>query len=421
VTGIPSQAATIVPQLDVEFCRAHFPNLANGWTYLDNAGGSYIPQSVVIRMNAFLVESKNQPYRHFASGALAAERLDAAYSGLADLMNADKDEVVIGPSTTANAYVLAQAIRPLLSVGDEIIVTNQDHESNNGCWRRLAEFGVKIVEWQIDPASGTLDIEMLDELLTSRTKLVCFTHVSNIVAAINPVAEISRLAHAAGARVVVDGVAYAGHALVDVKAWDVDFYLLSLYKLYGPHLGVLYGKRSVIEELSNQNHYFYNEAGATKLHPSGNQYEFVGAAVGILDYLDAVHAHHYRDTAPALRGRIKKTFDLFAGQETALANTLIDYLRSKPGVRVFGPNTGDRAVRMPTVAFHVAGRKSGDIARQLAGEKFAIAFGDFYSLRCLSAQGIRDLDDGVARVSMLHYNSVAEIVALTEAFDRILA
>ena len=127
------------PALDVAFCRSHFPAVQNGWTYLDNAGGSYVPRSVIERMSAFLGECRNQPYEHFGPGKWAKDRLEASYSGIAALINADREEVVIGPSTTANVYVLSQAVRRMISAGDEIIVTNQDHETNIGAWRRLEE------------------------------------------------------------------------------------------------------------------------------------------------------------------------------------------------------------------------------------------------------------------------------------------
>ncbi|MFW8641960.1 aminotransferase class V-fold PLP-dependent enzyme [Rhizobium beringeri] len=234
------------------------PQLSNGWLYLDNAGGSYVPEAVIQATLSSFRESKNQPYPHFKSGKLADMRIEEAHQDMAALINAKPSEIIMGPSTSANLYVLAQAFRPLLSPGDEIIVTDQDHESNIGPWMRLADFGVKIVVWGIDPQTGSLDIEQLKRLVSARTKIVAFTHVSNVVADINPVAEIVAIAHEAGAKVVVDGVAFAGHALVDVEAWDVDFYTFSLYKTFGPHQAVLYGKTAAIEACSGQSHYFYD-------------------------------------------------------------------------------------------------------------------------------------------------------------------
>jgi cysteine desulfurase family protein (TIGR01976 family) len=408
------------PVLDVAFCRSHFPAVQNGWTYLDNAGGSYVPRSVMERMSAFLGEYRNQPYEHFGPGKLAKDRLDATYSGIAELINADKEEVVIGPSTTANIFVLSQAVRKVISAGDEIIVTNQDHETNIGAWRRLGEFGVKIVEWKIDPETGLLSMGDLRRLISKRTKLICITHASNVVAAINPIAEIAALAHDAGARVCVDGVAYAPHALVDVKALDVDFYFFSLYKVYGPHLGVFYGKREAVEETANQNHFFYEGHRPQMLHPTGDQYEAVGAASGILDYFDSVYAHHFGDGESSIRKRTARIFDLFEAAELASGAKLMNYLTSKRGVRVLGPQTGDRTKRMPTIAFTAGNKSSKEIATSLAKKKIAVAFGNFYSVRCLEALGIKDLSDGVVRISLVHYNTLQEVDRVIEALEAAL-
>jgi cysteine desulfurase family protein (TIGR01976 family) len=403
--------------LDIEFCRSHFPAIGNGWTYLDNAGGSYVPRSVIDRMSSFLGECRNQPYGHHRPGNAAKSRLEDAYDGIAQLINADRDEIVIGPSTTANIYVLSQALRPMLSPGDEVVVTNQDHETNIGAWRRLAEFGIKIIEWKIDPQSGLLDIEYLRRLLSKRTRLVCVTHASNVISAINPIADIVTTAHEAGARVCVDGVAFAPHALIDVKAWNVDFYLLSLYKLYGPHLGVLYARREAIASTANQNHFFYAGHGALTLNPTGDQYESVGAIAGIFDYLDSVYAHHFKTPEHSLRNRASRVFKLFASAEQAVGTKLMSYLTSRKDIRVLGPQTGDRTLRMPTVAFEVANKRSEDIANCVADHNIAVAFGNFYSIRCLEALGVKDLTDGVIRASLLHYTTPHEVDRLIGALD----
>jgi cysteine desulfurase family protein (TIGR01976 family) len=413
--------ATGTSNLDIGFCRSHFPAFENGWTYLDNAGGSFVPRSVIDRMSAFLAECRNQPYEHHGPGKLANDRLQETYSSVAQLINADRDEIAIGPSTSANIYVLSQAIRKTLSAGDEIIVTNQDHEANIGVWRRLAEFGVRIVEWQVNPDNGLLSVDDFRNLVSERTKLVCVTHASNVISAINPISEIAAIAHESGARICVDGVAFAPHSLIDVKALDVDFYFLSLYKLYGPHLGVLYAKREAVANTANQNHFFYNGHGAQSLHPTGDQYESVGAAAGIVEYLNSVYSHHFGDGEPSIQKRAARVFDLFKSSESASSLKLMDYLTSKKNVRVLGHQTGDRDKRMPTIAFKVSNKQSKDIATFLATKKIAVAFGNFYSVRCLEALGINDLSDGVVRVSMVHYNSIQDVERLIGALDTVIA
>ena len=255
-------------------------------------------------------------------------------------------------------------------------------------------------EWRVDPVTGELDPADLDGLLNERTRLVCFPHVSNIVGSINPVAAITAKAHAAGAMVCVDGVAYAAHGLIDVKAWDVDFYLFSTYKIYGPHLAVLYGKREVIERLANQYHFFHEGKGAACLGLGGLNYESAAGIAGTLEYFEALYSYHFGDQDNDARARLTKVFQLFGAQEEAISERLLSYLRGKPGVRIIGQPSGDHSLREPTISFSVEGRRSADIATAMAADKLAIANGHFYGYRCVEALGYDDVDDGVVRVSM---------------------
>ncbi len=404
--------------LDLDFVRRQFPNLGNGWAYFENAGGSYLPQTVIKRMTDFMSESQVQPAALNPLSALSTERLDTARRLMARMINAETDEIVVGPSTTLNVYVLAQALRPLFRPGDEIIVTNQDHEANSGAWRRLAEFGIEVREWRIDPASGELDPADLDGLLSERTRLVCFPQVSNIVGSVNPVAEITAKAQAAGAMVCVDAVAYAAHRLMDVKALDVDFYLFSLYKLYGPHVALLYGKRERIQEAANQNHFFHEDNISAKLNPGGLNYEAVASLSGIVEYFEAVYQHHFAQPENDLHARLGRVFGLFAEQEQRLSEPFLAYLADQPGVRLIGGGTpGDR--RLPTFSFVVEGRRPAEVVEALGGERIAINHGHFYAHRCVEGLGI-DPEDGLVRVSMVHYNTGHEVDRLIRALDAVV-
>ena len=404
--------------LDLDFVRRQFPNLGNGWAYFENAGGSYLPQSVIKRMTDFMSESQVQPAALNPLSALSTERLDTARGLMARMINAETDEIVIGPSTTLNVYVLAQALRPLFRPGDEIIVTNQDHEANSGAWRRLAEFGIEVREWRIDPVTGELDPADLDRLLSERTRLVCFPQVSNIVGTVNPVAEITAKAHAAGAMVCVDAVAYAAHRLMDVKALDVDFYLFSLYKLYGPHVALLYGKRERILEAANQNHFFHEDNISAKLNPGGLNYEAVASLSGIVEYFEAVYQHHFEQPENDLHARLGRVFGLFAEQEQRLSEPFLAYLADKPGVRLIGGGTpGDR--RLPTFSFAVEGRRPAEVVEALGRERIAINHGHFYAHRCVEGLGV-DPEEGLVRASMVHYNTGHEVDRLIQALDAVI-
>ena len=195
--------------LDVDFCRSHFPELAGDWIFMENAGGTLVPRQVIDRLNHYAGHCQVQPGEGYPASDDAQRMIDEGRETLAELINAPPDEIVVGPSTTANVYVLSHALAPLFAPGDEIIVTNQDHEANNGAWRRLAAHGVTVREWKMSANTDDLELEDLEPLLNDRTRLVCFTHCSNIVGAIHDVKAIVRRIHEAGAMACVDGVAYA--------------------------------------------------------------------------------------------------------------------------------------------------------------------------------------------------------------------
>jgi cysteine desulfurase family protein (TIGR01976 family) len=405
-------------QLDLDFCRSFFPPLTNGEVYFENAGGSYVPQQVIDAMEGYMRECQCQPGWRFASSQSARARLDRAQNLMAEAINADRDEVVVGPSTTLNVYVLAHALAPLLEPGSEIVVTNQDHESNSGAWRRLADAGVVVREWRVDPRSGDLDVDALDQLLGKRTKLVCFPHVSNIVGSVNDVNAITAKAHAVGAMVCVDGVATVAHHLPDVKALGVDFYLFSVYKMYGPHLAVMYAKREHMKAASNQNHFFHEGNVAEKLHPGGLSYESTASMAGIVDYLESVYAHHFGARDNDLRTRLGKVYGLFQAHESTLMARVLAYLEGRSDIRLIGRATSDSRRRAATFSVTLAGHDPADIASQLAERGICVGHGHFYGYRCVDALGI-DPAQGVLRFSLVHYNTIDEVDRLTAALDAI--
>lgn len=406
-------------ELDLAYVRGHFPGLGD-WALFENAGGTLVPATVIERLAAYMRESQVQPGASYPASALATQRIAEAQQRMAAMINATPEEVIIGPSTTMNMYVLAQALRPSLRPGDELIVTDLDHEANNGVWRRLAEFGVAVKEWRLDPETAELEPQALEALLTERTRLVCFTHCSNITGSLNDVHAITRRVHDAGALACVDGVAYAPHRPIDVKAFDVDFYALSLYKLYGPHLGLLYGKREHLLRARAQNHFFIGEEQIPlKLIPGGVNHELTASLTGIADYFDAVHAHHFAGSNADPHERFAQVFDLAARHEEALARRFLDFLASKPEVRLIGRAAAERTRRVPTFSFVVDGRDSGTLPRRMERRRVAIRAGDFYAARCIRALGL-ERHNGVVRASMVHYNSADEVDRLIRHLDEIL-
>ena len=411
---------------DVEFVRRQFPALDQSWILMDNAGGSVAPWQVSDRVRHYMRRYQVQLGASYTLSVEAGEKVEEGRLAMADFVGAAVDEIVLGPSTTLNLQLLAGALKPLFSLGDELVVTNLDHESNIGCWRQFAEAqGVTVREWRLNPESVSLELADLEPLLSEKTRLVCFTHCSNVVGLVHDVAAITQRVHEAGALVCVDGVAFAPHRRVDVAAWGVDIYAISLYKTYGPHLGLLYVKRDLLQRLSSRNHFFAGEGKPhLKLEPGNVNYELAASLPGILEYFTALdqHLEAASDVAAgemAIGDRLTRTFARIAEHEERLATPLLEFLDARPGVRILGPPSGDKEVQVPTIAFVVDGRPSSEIPALLDPLEIAVRYGHFYAYRPIRDLGLL-AQDGVVRVSLVHYNTEAEVDRLIEALDRIL-
>ncbi len=401
--------------LDVGFVRSQFPALAEGFAYFDNAGGTLVLKTVADRVHEYLLTTSVQTGASYAHSQRASARLTAARARIALLMGARRpEEVVFGPSTTALLQYLARAMAYQFKPRDEVIVTRFDHESNIGPWLGLEALGVIVKFWEIDKESFEIDLGALEQLLSPRTRLVAVTHVSNILGTINPIAEIARLVHAHGAKIVVDGVAYAPHRAIDVAALDVDYYVFSFYKTYGPHFAVLYGKYDDLLALDSLYHYFYGRDKVPgKLEPGNPCYELAWGAAGIVDYFDALGG------GTGDRAAIEGAFTAVATHEAALGEKLLAYLRSRNDVRVIGRRDSDIQSRVPTISFKAVGRDSVGIVTETDKYSTGIRQGDFHARRLVESLGLA-MSGGVVRVSMVHYNTLEEVDRLIGHLDRAL-
>jgi cysteine desulfurase family protein (TIGR01976 family) len=406
-------------QFDIDFVRSQFPGLQHGWTFFDNAGGSQILKRAVERMTTFLYDKNVQIGGSYDVSQQAAKALMDGRNAAMHLVNASRpEEIVFGSSTTVLLQNLARAMRSQLSAGDEIIVTLSDHESNIGPWEGLRDMGVVVRFWPLDATTFELDLADLEPLMSERTKLVCVTHVSNVLGSVNPIAEIAAMVHARGARICVDAVAYAPHRAVDVTAMDVDYYVFSFYKTYGPHYAMMYGKYDHLLELDPLYHFFYGRDKVPgKLEPGNANYELAYSVTGIVDYLCELGARSGA-TGPT-RALILAAFAAITVQENALTDRLLSYLRSRNDCRVIGQTTNRDGGRIPTISFVFEGHNSEDICKAMDDYKIAIRFGDFHARRLGDHVGLPQYN-GAVRVSMVHYNTTEEVDRLVAALDAIL-
>lgn len=408
-------------RINLEYVRSQFPGLDSDWILFDNAGGSQTAWPVVRRIGDWYQHSNVQLGGSYEVSRLADERLDTAVVAMARYINATEPaEVVLGPSTSMNMRVLSLCLAEGWGAGDEVIHTNLDHEANVGPWADLAKRGITVKTWNVNPETWTLEIDDLKALLTDHTRLVACTHASNVVATINPIREIARVVHDAGALICVDGVAYAPHARIDVRDLDVDFYGFSFYKVYGPHYALLYGKREHLEHISGINHYFLRDEVPYKFQPGNVNFELTYSLHGLWDYLRGFAIAHRRyDLEDDLDGQLGFFFATVAPHEQSLAAPLIDFLDARGDVRIIGRATADRSQRMPTVAFVSDRRRSDEITLAVDEYKVAIRHGDFYAARLIDALGLRERG-GVVRASFVHYNTPDEVARLVTALDAVL-
>ena len=405
--------------LDIDFVRSNFPafeqSKLEGLAFFENAGGSYTCRQVIDRLYRFYTQRKVQPYGPYEPAQLGGAEMDEARTRLAALMGVETDELSFGPSTTQNTYVLAQAFGQWMQAGEAVVVTNQDHEANTGPWRRLADRGIEVREWRINPETGHLDPQDLAALLDDKVRLVCFPHCSNVVGEINQVADICAMAHAAGAFVCVDGVSYAPHGLPNVVQMGADIYLFSSYKTYGPHQGIMVIRRALGETLPNQGHYFNEGSLYKRFTPAGPDHAQIAASAGMADYFDALYDHHFGDQAsPADRG--EAVHSLMRDQEKILLQPVLNYLRQKNSARLLGPDQAEH--RAPTVAVDL-GKPAREVAQKLSDYGIMAGGDNFYAVRALEGMGVNP-DQGVLRMSFVHYTEQAEIDKLLNALDDII-
>ncbi|THY92426.1 PLP-dependent transferase [Aureobasidium pullulans] len=393
---------------DVTALRKHFPALDKKQVYFDNAGGSQVIKEVIDSVSEYLSGTNVQLGASYPVAQKSTNLFAAGKDAVAKYINANSDEVVLGPSTTQLFRNLSLALYEHLTPGSEIILSKLDHEANVASWLQMAEWRNLTVKWwdAPDKQNPKLEPSVLKSLLSEKTKLVCCTHTSNILGTISDIKQIAKTVHTVpGALLCIDAVAYAPHRQVDMRDLDVDFYCFSWYKVYGPHIAMLYAKQSSQSSLQTLGHYFKGSATLEdKLGLAAANYELTASIPKVCEYLSQI------------------PWDAISGHEEKLQGILIDYLNSRSDVKIWGEPVADAAKRVPVISWTVDGRSSKDIVDAVeAKSDFGFRWGAFYSNRLV--QEVMGLDpvDGVVRVSLVHYNTEDEIKQFVKVLDEVLS
>ena len=406
-----------VSDRDRDRVRSAFPALADGPVFLENAGGSQVPAVVADAIRDYMIERYVQLGAGYARSREATRTVEAAHEWVARFMGAREGTVILGSSTTSLLHVLAQSYAEILPDGREIVLAQNGHEANLGPWRRLQARGIGIRIWPVDPRTGACTLDTLEEVLNPRTALVAFPHVSNLLGEIADVAAITEKVHAAGARVVVDGVAYAPHRRMAVHDWDVDWYVYSTYKVYGPHMAALYGRADAIGELTGPNHFFIADDDLPyKFELGGANHEGCAGLLALEDYLR--HLLDEPGNGELDAAALDRAFDLMTALELEPTRRLISHLQRRSDLRIVGPAHAEPS-RVGTVSFVHESRSSRSISEALDDSGVALRHGHMYAYDLCRGLDLEP-EDGVVRVSLVHYNTPGEIDRLCALLDEVL-
>ena len=402
---------------DRERVRAAFPALASDVVFLENAGGSQVPGVVADAIRDHLLDRYVQLGAGYPRSQEATAVVADAHEWVGRLMHAGDGHVILGSSTTSLLHMIADAYRNVLRPGQEVVLAQTGHEANMGPWRKLEADGIGVRIWPVDTEDFECTTAALDDLLSDRTALVCFPHVSNLLGDVVDVPALTERVHAAGARVVVDGVAYAPHRRIDCTGWNVDWYVYSTYKVFGPHMAALYGRADAVAELTGPNHFFIAKDDVPyKFELGGASHEGCAGLLALERYL--AHLIEVDFDAPLTDRQLDRAFDLVTALEIEPTRRLIDFLRSKDTVRIVGPDHAEVS-RVGTVSFVHAERPSREIVEVVDRSPIAIRHGHMYAYDLCRALDLEP-DDGVVRVSLVHYNTPEEIDRLIEVLDPVL-
>jgi cysteine desulfurase family protein (TIGR01976 family) len=415
---LPTIQTETATALDLDWVRSQFPSLSqtvNGHpaTFLDGPGGTQVPRRVIDAISDYLKRDNANTGGAYATSRHTDAMIAGARCAMADFLGCDSDEVIFGPNMTSLTYAVSRSIGRELGPGDEIVLTQLDHDANISPWRALEERGVTIRMAEIHEDDCTIDMDDLALKVTNRTKLVAAGYASNAVGTINPVKEIIRLAHERGAMAYIDAVHYAPHGPIDVRALDCDFLVCSTYKFFGPHMGVLYGNREHLRRL----HPYKVRANSNAIPNCWEwgtvNHECIAGIAACVDYL-ADLGRRVNSSASTRRAAVLAAYDAIQKHERTLMESLIRGLLVIPGLKLYGISDPIRFdQRCPTIAVRITGHTPLELATRLGERGFFTWDGNYYALNLTERLDV-EKDGGFLRIGLAHYNTAEEV-------DRFLA
>jgi cysteine desulfurase family protein (TIGR01976 family) len=421
---MPTTEAAATTALDISSVRGQFPALAqavNGRpaAFLDGPGGTQVPQRVIDAIANYLQHDNANTDGVYATSRHTNAIIASARAAMADFLHCAADEIIFGPNMTTLTYAMSRAIGRDLGPGDEILVTRLDHDANVSPWLALEEKGVTIRWAEIHEGDCTLDLADLASKINDRTKLVAVGYASNAVGTINPVKEIIRLAHAAGALAYIDAVHYAPHGLIDVTALDCDFLVCSTYKFFGPHMGVLFGKREHLARLRPYKVRPLTQAVPNRWEWGTLNHECIAGITACVDYL-ADLGHRAPPETAARREAIVAAYEAIHRYEHGLMERLIAGLAKISGLKIYGITDRARfAERCPTLAVRIKGHTPLQLATKLGDRGFFTWDGNYYALNLTERLDV-EKTGGFLRIGLVHYNTVEEVDGLLAALREIV-
>ncbi|QRK13681.1 cysteine desulfurase-like protein [Archangium violaceum] len=386
----------------------HFPALRSGFSYLDNAAGAQVPTHAIDALTQFLASGSCNVGQPYAASVRATEVKAQARAATAEFLHCQPEEVMLGTSATALTFQLSRAFSRLFQPGDEVIISELEHESNASPWRWLEAQGAVVKVWRARWPEGRLEPADLRPLLTPRTRLVAVTAAANSVGTTPDVAAAGELAHSVGAWLIVDAVHSSPHLLPDVKAWGADFATFSPYKVFGPHLGCLYVRRELLPTLPADKLWFVPEDSPQKFEPGTANHEGLAGWLGSLRYVREVLG----GGQPGRAG-LEQAFRRIESLERPLLESTLERLRTHPRVRLYG--IPEPRGRVATFCFNVPGLAPRAVAEHLARHEVGVAAGHYYAT--LAMQGLGLMPEGAVRVSLLHYNTLEDVDRLLAGLD----